>query len=243
LDLYTIMIKDRIVTTGRFAADADTRFGDILNPINVSQAQFFSNAVDTKTTGVDYSMKYRYTFGKNELNFSILGNWTKTIVRQDEEGNKIIKTPQLLIGFEDTFFNREEVSRIEVAQPKSKIILSAIYKSRKFEAHLGMTRFGEVQYIHPEDANRSNWVVNSFTNTIETRDQVFSSKWITNINIKYAIFNNFKLTIGGSNIFNVFPDKHTHSANVSNGIFPYSRRVSQFGLRGAFWFVKVGVRL
>lgn len=243
LDLYSIMIKDRIVTTGRFAADADLRFGDILNPINVSQAQFFSNAVDTKTTGVDYSMKYRYTFGKNELNFSMLGNWTKTTIRQDKEGNKIIKTPQLLNGFEDIFFNREDVSRIEVAQPKSKIILSAIYKSRKMEAHIGVTRFGEVKYIHPEDEYLSNWVLNTYSNQIETRDQTFSSKWLTNINIKYSIFNNLKLTLGGSNIFDVFPDRHIHSANVSNGIFRYSRRVSQFGLRGAFWFVKVGVRL
>ena len=243
LDLYSIMIKDRIVTTGRFAADADPRFGDILDPINVSQAQFFSNAVDTKTAGVDYSMKYRYTFGKNELNFSLLGNWTKTTVRQNEEGNKVIKTPQLLNGFEDTFFNREEVSRIEVAQPKSKVILSAIYKSRRIEAHVGMTRFGEVRYIHPEDELESSWVVNAFSNQIETRDQTFSAKWLTNINIKYAVFNNLKLTLGGSNIFDVFPDKHKHSANVSNGIFRYSRRVSQFGLRGAFWFMKVGIRL
>jgi iron complex outermembrane receptor protein len=111
------------------------------------------------------------------------------------------------------------------------------------EAHIGVTRFGEVKYIHPEDEYLSNWVLNTYSNQIETRDQTFSSKWLTNINIKYSIFNNLKLTLGGNNIFDVFPDRHIHSANVSNGIFRYSRRVSQFGLRGAFWFVKVGVRL
>jgi len=89
----------------------------------------------------------------------------------------------------------------------------------------------------------SNWVRNSYSDQFETRDQIFSAKWLTNINIKYSIFNNLNLTLGARNIFNVFPDKHTHSANVNNGIFIYSRKVSQFGLQGAFWFVKVGVRL
>jgi len=243
LDLYRILIQDRIVTTGRLAADVNTGFGEILNPLNVSQAQFFSNAVDTETRGIDYSVKYKFAFEKRELNFSISGNWTQTNVKQDEDGAKIINTPQILNGFEDTFFNREEIARIEVAQPQSKILFSCIYKSRKVEAHVGFTRFGKVEYVHPDDRGPSNWVLNTFSNRFETRDQTFSAKWITNINIKYSIFNNLNLTLGGSNIFNVFPDRHTHSANVSNGIFVYSRRVTQFGLNGTYWFAKVGVRL
>ena len=243
MDLYQINIMDRIVTSGRFSSDDNIGFARILEPINVTKAQFFTNAIDTKTKGLDLAAKYKIGFYKSELLFSLASNWTQTKVREDDEGNKIIKTSELLQDFKDILFNREEVSRIEVAQPRSKLIFSTIYKHKNLEAHLGFTRYGKVEYIHPEDGDPSAWVRNELNGKIETRDQVFSPKWVTDFNIKYALSNQFSFTIGGNNILNVYPDKHKHSANISNGIFVYSRRVSQFGLRGAFWFGKMQVRL
>ena len=243
LDLYKIKIQNRIVTTGRFAASEDQRFAEILEPINVSQAQFFSNAVDTETYGLDFSLRYKYLIGKNELKFSAMGNITKTRVQQDENGNSIIKTSDLLSDYKSTFFNREEISRIEVAQPQNKFIFSLVYRSRKLDFYLGAIRFGEVNYIHPEDGDPANWVLNTLNGEIESRDQTFSAKWITNTNLKYTITNKMNFTLGIDNVFNVFPDKHTHSANIGDGIFLYSRRVSQFGLKGRFWYSKLQIRL
>jgi iron complex outermembrane receptor protein len=52
-----------------------------------------------------------------------------------------------------------------------------------------------------------------------------------------------KFTLGGNNIFNVYPDKHKHSANIDNGNFTYSRRVQQFGVNGANYYLRALIKL
>jgi iron complex outermembrane receptor protein len=56
-DGYLINIKDRIVLTGSFGFDPDGNpvqsIQDIINPLGASSARFFSNAVDTRTKGID----------------------------------------------------------------------------------------------------------------------------------------------------------------------------------------------
>ena len=164
-------------------------------------------------------------------------------LKTDPEGNILVKASPLLKGYEDILFNREEVSRLEVAQPASKVILGAYFESRKVNASLRTIRFGKVQYINPLDGNAANWVLNENSGKLESRDQLFSAKWVTDLNISYKMSNHFMLTIGARNIFNVYPDKQQHSANISNGLLVYSRRVQQFGVKGAFWFTKLNLRI
>ena len=53
-DGYFIRLKDRIVLTSQFSAPANDIVKDILSPFaGVSAAQFFANAVDTDTKGLD----------------------------------------------------------------------------------------------------------------------------------------------------------------------------------------------
>ncbi|MGH7577615.1 MAG: hypothetical protein ACREM1_21145 [Longimicrobiales bacterium] len=49
--------------------------------------------------------------------------------------------------------------------------------------------------------------------------------------------------MGGNDVLNTFPDKHQQEANYSNGQFPFSRRVTQFGLNGAFYYARLEVTL
>ena len=243
LDAYHIQIKDRIVITGRFEAEDDYRFAQILDPIQVSKAQFFTNAIDTKTRGIDLALNYRYNLKNSFLNFFLAANFTQTRIRENRNGEKIIKTSPLLSPHRDILFKRAEVSRIEVAQPKSKIIFSVHYNNKKVKIVLRNTRFGEVEYIHPEDGLPENWVFNTLSQTIASRDQVFRPKWITDLNCTYQINSKIAISTGGNNIFNIYPDQHLHSANIGQGLFPFSRRVQQFGVLGAFWFARLNVKL
>lgn len=242
LDFYRIDIQNRIVITGRFSASDHPDFREILETHGVSKAQFFTNAIDTKTKGVDCSLQYRYHLQNGSLKFNLASNFNTTRIGRNADGSAEIHTPELLQGFESILFNREEISRIEVAQPGSKTILSGHYQSKKVEIFLALTRFGAVQYIHPDDGDPENWPINKLTGKKESRDQLFRSKWITDLNILYHFDNHFSLSIGGNNIFNVYPDKHSHSGNISNGLFTYSRRVQQFGLRGAFFYTKMNYK-
>ncbi|RMA58966.1 TonB-dependent receptor [Ulvibacter antarcticus] len=233
LDYYYIDINDRIVLSGQFAEG----YEEILAPFNVSAAQFFTNAIDSKTFGGDASIHYKTSLGTGEFNASIAANYTKTKVVGP------IKVPKSLIGQEDVLFNREEIARVEKAQPNFKINSRVSYEFSKYHLQLGNTLFGEVAYIHPEDGDTSNWVLNEFTGNVETRDQTFAPKLLTDMAVSYQFSDNIRATLGGNNIFNVYPDAHTHSANTSDGNFIYSRRVQQFGVRGANYYLRVLLRL
>jgi len=234
-DVYQIDIKDRIGITGRFKGADDERFASILDPAKLTQVQFMTNAVDTKTTGLDMVASYLIPFSNGGLTLNAGANFTKTEVPRGTDGEPIINTGAFLEGFGSQLFNREEVSRIEVAQPRSKFILGALYRIGKLSTNLTFTRFGEIDYVHPSSAA----VANAWNGGAEeVRDQTFSPKVLTDLDISYAVSQNITIGIGGTNILNVYPDRHNHSGNYSGGMFPYSRRVTQFGIAGAGYYAK-----
>lgn len=232
-DYYNIKIEDRIVLSGRF----DEGYQDTLEPFNVGAAQFFTNAIDSKTTGIDAAIHYKKTTNKGEFNASLGANFTKTEV----DGS--IKVPESLTGQESILFNREDISRVESAQPKSKINAILSYEFSKYRIQLGNTFFGEVEYLHPNDQDANNWVLNNYSGNIETRDQTFASKILTDLAFSYKLGKLTDLTIGGNNIFNVYPDQLSHSANTDNGNFIYSRRVQQFGVNGSNYYIRLLLKL
>lgn len=241
-DAYQINIKDRIVLSGRFSAldgsGSPTSFFPILEPLGVGAAQFFSNAIDTRTRGFDLAINYKnILLGRGKLDLSLNSNFTQTEVDPN------IKTTALLAGKEDIFFNREEISRLEVASPSNKVILIAKYEVKNLQVRAQLTRFGSVEYVHPSDGNQSSWVFNELSGRVESRDQVFTPKALADLEFAYLFktgnSGRIRLAVGGHNIGNTYPDQHTHSSNVSSGRFPYSRRVQQFGVNGIFGYMKV----
>ncbi|MEL6812164.1 MAG: TonB-dependent receptor [Bacteroidota bacterium] len=232
-DYYLIDIDDRIVLSGRLAEG----YEDILEPFNAGAAQFFTNAIDSRTSGIDAAIFYRTQLGEGMLNASLAANVTSTKVR----GN--IKAPPPLIGQENVLFNREEIARVESSQPNYKLSGILSYEFNKYQLQLGNTYFGEVKFVHPDDGNPENWVLNELTGQVETRDQTFSAKLLTDVSISYKFTNYLTATLGGNNVLNVFPDQHTHSSNINNGNFVYSRRVQQFGVSGANYYARVMLRL
>jgi len=232
-DYFNIKIEDRIVLSGRFAQG----YEDLLAPFNVGAAQFFTNAIDSKTSGVDFSVNYKYNFGNGELNASTSGNVTRTRI------DGPIKVSGALLNQEKVLFNREEIARVESAQPNYKLGSLVSYEWSKFKVNMRNTVFGEVEYIHPNDEFSADWVMNDLTGINETRDQKFKSKILTDLAFTYQALDFLKITLGGNNIFDVYPDKHTHSSNINNGNFVYSRRVQQFGVNGANFYTRLMLRL
>ena len=117
------------------------------------------------------------------------------------------------------------------------------YEFDSYKVSLGNTYFGDVSFIHPEDGNRDNWVLNELSGEVESRDQKFTPKLLTDLAVSYKFNSSIELTLGGNNIFNVYPDKHTHSANIDNGNFVYSRRVQQFGVNGSNFYMRAFLKL
>jgi iron complex outermembrane receptor protein len=232
-DVFFIDLKDRIVLSGRFSDGYEM----VLAPFGAGAAQFFTNAISTETSGFDISASYNWVTSKGFIRLFGGFNYSRTRVSDS------IRVSDLLSGDAETVFNREEIARLEVGQPSTKGYLRGSYTYKKWSVEIRETLFGKVQYVHPDDGNESNWVMNDNTGKVESRDEVFSAKAITDLNVTYDVNERVSLSVGGNNIFNVLPDGHTHSANVNNGLFPYSRRIQQFGTRGAMYYVRIRLTL
>lgn len=233
LDYYHIDINDRIVLSGQFASG----YEEILAPFKVGAAQFFTNAIDSRTAGGDISLYYKKSTVFGAFNGSLSANLTSTKVVGP------IKVPSSLVGQEEILFNREEIARVEKAQPNFKLISMLSYELDKYKIQLGNTLFGQVEYLHPDDGDPANWVLNTYSGLVETRDQTFTPKIVTDLALSYQFNDNIKCTLGGNNILNVYPDKQTHSANRDQGNFVYSRRVQQFGVSGSNYYFRLLLRL
>jgi len=248
IDAYQIDINDRIVLTNNFSDGGDTVLRNQLRAANATTANFFTNAIDTRARGLEAVLSYNVKVGKQgQLKFTWAGTFIDNEVMKDAAGNPIIKASPVLIrtGQIRSYFNREDQSRIEVANPKNKTSLMVNYRSGKFSAMTRAVRFGEVTFLDPSlnPATPAAWPINTLTGVRETLDQTFNPHTIVDLTASYDIMKGVTLTVGGNNIFDVYQDRHNHSNNFSSGRFVYSRRVQQFGFNGAYYFMRVRFQL
>ncbi len=248
VDYYHININDRIVLTNNFSDGGDTVLRNQLAAANAGAANFFANAVDTRSQGVEGVLSYAKKFGnKHDFRFVLAGTWIDNKVVKNDDGTPKIQASDVLIrtGQVARYFNREDQSRIEVANPKSKISLTINYKIGKFGAMVRAVNWGKVTYLDPtiDPTKPDNFPVNVFTGQKETLDQTFSGKTLFDVTVSYRILKSVTLVVGGNNIFDTYQDLHAHSGNMSSGRFVYSRRVQQFGFNGAYWFGRLKFEL
>jgi iron complex outermembrane recepter protein len=255
LDAYQIDINDRIILTGQFGnandplldatqKDKQKLIAGELQAANVQRAAFFTNAVDTRTRGIDLVVAYNIKFTDTRfIRLVFSGNLAQNKVKTNRDGSVKLNASDKLAGLEPIYFNREDQSRLEVANPRGKANLTIQYQRDRFNVMLRNAYWDRVVYLHPEDGVESRWVVNAFTGQRETRDQTFTPKLITDVTFGYQLTKNVNFSIGANNLLNIYPDKHTHSANYDYGRFEYSRRVTQFGFNGAFYFARLRYNL
>ncbi|MEN8143454.1 MAG: TonB-dependent receptor [Gemmatimonadota bacterium] len=228
-DVYFITIDDRIVLTSRFG-NSDPTVAGILAPFaasGVAEAQFFSNAVDTETFGVDIVASYAANLDNGgRLTLTGSANITDTDVTA-------INTPasmQAIFGSTDitgTLFNREERNRLEDALPRQKGSLTVKYDKNRFGLIVRGNYFGKVEYKPTNDAN----------------DETFDAKTIFDLDLAYEISEGVRWSIGANNLLNTYPDQHELSGNRSDERFVFSRRVTQFGSNGGFYYSRIQLDL
>ncbi|NTS42870.1 TonB-dependent receptor [Flavisolibacter sp. BT320] len=243
LDAYQINIDRRIILTNNFNGNTNAQIKQILDAEGAQTANFFTNAIDTRARGVEAVATYSKTFrGNHSLRTILALNITDNQVVRDDAGMPVIYASELLRtgGQLGNYFNREDESRIERANPKDKLSLAFNYRYTKLGVMLRFVRFGDVLYLDPTVAP----VANAFNgNRPESLDQTFSAKTVTDLSLSYQVLTNLTFTVGANNLFDVYPDVQSHSANQSLGRFVYSRRVQQMGFNGAYYFGRLSLQL
>jgi iron complex outermembrane receptor protein len=231
-DAYHITIDDRIVITSQFSAVADTVVARILQPFqaqDVTFAQFFTNAVDTRTTGLDLVVTYATGLGPGTLNVTASANLTKTEVRRVNVPQAMadtFRTPSLT-SVRDRILNREDRNRLEDALPREKGAISARYASGRLSGLVRATYYGGIVY----------------RGATPTNDEHFGAKTLVDADLAYDVAGGVRLGVGASNLFNTFPDQQKVSGNLNGGRFIYSRRVTQFGMNGGYYYARVALSL
>ncbi|MEJ7739543.1 MAG: TonB-dependent receptor [Chitinophagaceae bacterium] len=244
VDAYQIDIDDRIILTNNFSGGNNAQLKAQLDAAGASTANFFTNAIDTRARGIEAVFSYTKNFlKKHSLRSTLAMTFIDNQVKKGADGKAIIHASDILVssGQLANYFNREDQSRIEVANPKGKISLTFNYKYSKFGAMLRLVNFGKVIYLDPSinPANPGAFPVNAFTGVAQTLDQEFSPKTVTDLSLSYQVIPEVALTVGANNLFDVYQDRHTHSSNMSTGRFVYSRRVQQMGFNGAYYFARL----
>ncbi len=222
VDAYYVQVKDRIVLTGSFYSDDDV-IGQELQNLNIGAAQFFTNAVNTTSKGVDAIVSYDILFpGHQTLKFSFAGNFNNMVIDN-------IYTNDKLKGKENVYFGLREQYFLLASAPKSKFNFGIDYSKENFFANLKFTRFGKVELI--------NWNDNG-DNIVDPGElDTYNSKVTTDLSVGYNM-KNFTFTIGGVNLLNAYPDKHDPASTESGGIWD----CVQMGFSGALYFAKVGFK-
>ena len=268
LDAYQIKVTDRIVFSSQYTrerlSNGDLNPAGAVNTIlagvdpSINSVQFFANAVNTTTQGVDLVLAKKFNVGVNKLNVSVAGNYNHTEIDQINEPTAIESTYPTLKG---KLFDRQQVMYFTTAVPKTKLNLSATYTTNKWTLTGRTVRFGEVAFANSTAPNG--------TTIPYELDQTFSAKWVSDITVNYNLTKNIGITIGANNVFDVYPDQAyidprnnannlsgvadangvpgtnytTNRDNTSNGRFLYSRAVTQFGFNGRFLFGRLTFKI
>lgn len=222
VDGYMIHIDNRVVLTGSFDGEDDAVITALLDQANAGSATFFVNGIDTETKGVDFIITNTSRLGRGDLRSSLSANFTETEVVS-------VHVPNSLNGSPNDFFNHEETGRFEDALPRSKVNLTFDYTLNKFSSLLSFVRFGEVWARTGNQSDPSTWI-----------DQEFDSRVVTDLSIGYDIAQGVKLTVGANNLFDVYPEENREEFR-SGERFIYSRRATQFGFNGAYYFTRLNV--
>ncbi|MCF2516913.1 TonB-dependent receptor [Dyadobacter sp. CY351] len=214
IDGYYVKVKDRVVLTGQFS-DEDEDIGELLKNLRVGQAQFFTNALSyTTTQGIDLIIAHSTSLGIGRLSTTLAANFN------DMDLGPVNTVPKLR-GKEDTYFDERERRFVLASAPPSKINLTFDYGVDKFSLMLRFIRFGEVKL--------ANW---------DYELDIYKAKVQTDLTANYKFSKNISLSIGGSNILNVYPDKSLPSLTESGGGWD----PVQMGTNGAFFFTRLGFR-
>ena len=228
-DFYHIDVSDRIIISNQIDADTPGIPASVQRAIieaGGDRGQFFMNAADTRTQGVDVVATWDVPFVMTgDLGLRLLGTVSET---------EITKV-NLPAGLPSALFGEQDRSIVEEWQPSYRLTLSSTYGLDRFSAALAVHGYGPYTVL---DGER----------------QTYEAKYLTDLRLGYRLGFG-RLSIGANNLFNVTPDENevgqSRGGTIiapdgtvivdSPGVFTYSRRSAPFGFNGGFYFLAYDV--
>jgi len=214
VDAYNIRIDDRITLSERIDRDsAPVGVQPLFDARNITAVNFFTNAIDTETNGIDVVGTYNFQdILGGELNLSAGISYARTRIR-----NVRNLGPVTVIGV-------EESNTIEDAAPKSKIILTADWTDKEFTGIVRVTRYGEATRVF------------NFGGGYEP-EQTYRQEWQVDAEASGRINSNVEIYAGASNLFDNYPDPSIPDISYF-GNMPYDV-LSPIGMNGRYLYTGI----
>nr|WP_258929752.1 TonB-dependent receptor [Flavobacterium davisii] len=175
LDYYHINVYDRIVLSDEIK--------DVtINGKNLGTLSFFTNALDTRTRGLDVVASIRnIKLGRGDLGFNLSGNYTF------ENWN----TNKIPVKFGKDLIDATQQHLLFTSRPKTKWILGTTYDIGKFGFSLNNTLFGKTIFKQT-----------GLDSDLRTE---FKPKVVTDLGINFNATNKLTFALNINNLLNVLP--------------------------------------
>ena len=229
VDAYQIEIDNRIAISSLFSplatqptATPGVNRGQAIQAILVANGlppeisgQYYTNAIDTRTRGVDVVASYNFSTGFGDFRTTLGYNWNDTEITGIRDN-----PPELApLGAFDQF-DRNRQSSLTTSIPDSKLTSGINWSLGRYSASVRATRFGD-------------FTVENATNP--ANDQFQPGRWIYDFELGVALTEQFSVMAGANNATNVYPERtgapNAFGAGFYNGLAP-------FGFTGGSWYVR-----
>jgi iron complex outermembrane receptor protein len=214
IDAYQISIAHRIVLSGNLVGSAVGSYLTSVGIPYIEGGRFFTNAVDTRTRGVDLVSSYTMQLPASSLALTGSFNYNKTEILS------IAPNPAQvgLAGLTLPIITRDEQGRITVGTPRTKLAAMADWRFGSWTVHGQVTRYGQ-------------WTDQSVTSPAD--DQTFGAIVELDASLEYH-WHRWSWSVGSNDLNNAYPDK-VIAANNFHGILPYPQ-TSPIGFSGAYFY-------
>ena len=223
VDAFRILVDRRITLSERFDLGGLTALQRTTLGLGTFDAiNFFTNAVDLRSEGVEAVADYRAKLGAGQLGLSAAYSYAKNSIRG------VAPPPAQLAanGIPGALIGLEETNTLTTASPRDKLILSADYASDTIGGLLRATRFGAVTRVFDFGGG--------FTPT-----QRFGGEWSIDAEASYTVAKFVTIAVGANNLFDTYPaasiDDFNGAGNLAYDV------LSPIGINGRFLYARARV--
>ncbi|MEM8919939.1 MAG: TonB-dependent receptor, partial [Pseudomonadota bacterium] len=233
VDAYEIKVDDRIALStqfnrgdGRASASGGT-IGEEISALldaagfdaSLGGVNYFTNAIDTKSSGVDVVATWEDQFDFGLLALSAAYNYNDDSVESVDPNPEELSGLILADGTAIQQFDRVRLGTYTVAIPESKLSLNANLERGQASFNIRGTRFDEFIAVASSEAN----------------DRINDAEWIFDVETGYKFENGLELYAGANNIFNTYPEETRQANSLGTNFYD---TISPYGFTGGNWYVR-----
>ena len=221
-DAYWIRIEDRIILTASIGGDVVAE-RLAAEGLSVTAAQYFTNALTTRTTGIDLTATYRVPAGAT-ARVDLVGsfNYTKNKVLEIVEPPELEGTGAVLF---DSVASGGLIS-LESERPKARGTLQANYVGERLHGLVRGSYWGEFTSAQ----------IGACGDCIQT----YGAKTLLDAEIGYKVHDLLDVSLGARNLLDTYPDRPSTDNSFGIMVWPAA---SPFGYNGRFVYARVEVGL